>query len=137
MAHGSHQNHGSWLPSRWPQDRFNLPLAAKLFNSNLGQDRTCSCKTSDPQGRSKVTNTTHSGSRCWKRLYFLVIIKGYIFGLYFQVIIQGYIFRVIFIEEVSPKTAPPPMITEFGSTPLQLLAQASFFPFESCKRQSC
>ena len=29
------------------------------------------------------------------------------------------------------------MITEFGSTPLQLLAQASTFPFESWKRQSC
>ena len=35
-----------------------------------------------------------------------------------------------------PKTAPPPMITELGSTPLQLLAQASVFPSESWKKHS-
>ena len=33
-----------------------------------------------------------------------------------------------------PRTALPPMITELGSTPLQLLAQASVFPYESCKK---
>ena len=54
--------------------------------------------------------------------------------VYEKPFIQHHHLKLVLEHLALPKTAPPPMITELGSTPLQLLAQASVFPSESWKK---
>ena len=56
--------------------------------------------------------------------------------VYEKPFIQHHHLKLVLEHLALPKTAPPPMITELGSTPLQLLAQASVFPSESWKKHS-